>query len=60
VKGPVPAGKYVALVAAKDDLGNTERRTRHRNFRHFRLGARAVIAGWHGHQSDKVPPPGHK
>jgi hypothetical protein len=60
VKGPLPAGKYVALVAAKDDLGNTERRTRHRNFRHFRLGARAVIAGWHGHQSDKVPPPGHK
>jgi hypothetical protein len=55
VKGPLPPGKYVALVAAKDDLGNTERRSRHRNFRHFRLRGRAVVAGWNGRQSDKVP-----
>jgi hypothetical protein len=59
VRGPLPAGKYVALVAAKDDLGNTERRSAHRNFRHFRIRGRAVVAGWHGHQSGKVPPPGH-
>jgi hypothetical protein len=57
VKGPLPAGKYIALVAAKDDLGNTERRSRHRNFRHFRLRERAVVAGWHGRQSGKVPTP---
>jgi hypothetical protein len=57
VKGPLPAGKYTALVAAKDDLGNSERRTRHRNFRHFRLRARAVVAGWNGHQSGTVPKP---
>jgi hypothetical protein len=60
VKGPLPAGKYVAYVLAKDDLGNTERRSAHRNFRHFRIRGRAVIAGWHGRQSPKVPPPGHK
>ncbi|MFL5896609.1 MAG: hypothetical protein ACJ76Z_16040 [Thermoleophilaceae bacterium] len=60
VRGPLPSGRYVALVLAKDNLGNTERRSRHRNFRHFRLRGRAVIAGWHGHQNDKVPPPGHK
>jgi hypothetical protein len=60
VRGPLPTGKYVALVYAKDNLGNTERRSAHRNFRHFRIRGRAVIAGWHGHQSNKVPPPGHK
>ena len=60
VKGPLPAGKYLGLVKAKDDLGNTERQSRHRNFRHFRLRGKAVIAGWHGRQSNTVPPPGHK
>jgi hypothetical protein len=55
VNGPLPPGNYIALVAAKDDLGNSERRSRHRNFRHFRLRGRAVVAGWHGHQSGKVP-----
>ena len=59
IRGPLPSGRYVALVLSKDNLGNTERRSRHRNFRHFRLQGRAVIAGWHGHQSGKVPPPGH-
>jgi hypothetical protein len=59
VKGPLPRGKYVALVLSKDNLGNTERRSKHRNFRHFRLRSHAVVAGWHGHQSSKVPPPGH-
>jgi hypothetical protein len=57
VKGPLPPGKYVALVTAKDDLGNTERRSAHRNFRHFRLRSRAVLAGWNGRQPDKVPTP---
>jgi hypothetical protein len=60
VKGPLPAGKYIAYVLAKDDLGNTERKSAHRNFRHFRVVGRAVLAGWHGRQSPKVPPPGHK
>jgi hypothetical protein len=60
VKGPLPAGKYTAYVYAKDDLGNTERRSTHRNYRHFRIRGRAVIAGWNGRQSPKVPPPGHK
>jgi hypothetical protein len=60
VKGPLPTGKYVGLVLATDNLGNKERRTAHRNFRHFRIRGRAVIAGWHGKQSNKVPPPGHK
>jgi hypothetical protein len=60
VKGPLPSGKYIAYVLAKDDLGNTERRSEHRNFRHFRVAGRAVIAGWNGRQSPKVPPPGHK
>jgi hypothetical protein len=60
IKGPLPTGKYVAYVLAKDDLGNTERRAAHRNFRHNRNRGRAVIAGWHGRQSPKVPPPGHK
>jgi hypothetical protein len=55
VRGPLPPGNYTALVAAKDDLGNTERRTRHRNFRHFRLRAKAVLAGWHGRQPDTLP-----
>jgi hypothetical protein len=59
VRGPLPSGNYVAFVAAKDNMGNTERRTRHRNFRHFRVRGGAVIAGLHGRQSDKVPPPGH-
>jgi hypothetical protein len=60
IKGSLPSGKYIAYVLAKDDLGNTERRSAHRNFRHFRIRGRAVIAGWHGRQSPKVPPPGHK
>lgn len=59
VKGPLPAGKYVALVRASDNIGNSERQSLHRNFRHFRLSARAVQAGWHGRQSAKLPPPGH-
>jgi hypothetical protein len=59
VKGALPAGKYEARVTARDNLGNSERRSKHRNFRHFRLRGRAVIAGWNGHQSNKVPPPGH-
>jgi hypothetical protein len=54
VKGPLPAGKYVAYVTAKDDLGNTERRSAHRNFRHFRIRGKAVLAGWHGRQKDNV------
>jgi hypothetical protein len=54
VKGPLPAGKYVAYARAKDDLGNTERRTAHRNFRHFRLRGKAVLAGWHGKQKNTV------
>ena len=54
VKGPLPAGKYVAYVTAKDDLGNTERRSAHRNFRHFRIRGKAGLAGWHGRQKDKV------
>ena len=48
VKGPLPSGKYLALVTAKDNIGNPERRTRHRNFRHFRVTPRAVKAGWRG------------
>jgi hypothetical protein len=60
VKGPLPVGKYLALVKAKDDLGNTERQTAHRNFRHFRLTAKAAKSGWNGRQPNKVPPPGHK
>jgi hypothetical protein len=60
VRGPLPPGRYEAIVTAKDNLGNTERRTRHRNFRHFRLTPGAVIAGWNGRQPDKVPPPGHR
>ncbi|HEX6715382.1 MAG TPA: hypothetical protein VF066_18465, partial [Thermoleophilaceae bacterium] len=60
IKGPLPTGKYIAYVLAKDDLGNTERRSAHRNFRHFRIRGGAVLAGWHGRQSPKVPPPGHK
>jgi hypothetical protein len=59
VKGALPAGKYEAFVTAKDNLGNSERRSKHRNFRHFRIRGGAVIAGWNGHQSNKVPPPGH-
>jgi hypothetical protein len=59
-RGPLPSGKYIAYVVAKDDLGNTERRSAHRNFRHFRIRGKRVIAGWHGKQSNKVPPPGHK
>ncbi|MEA2497421.1 MAG: hypothetical protein QOJ29_5332, partial [Thermoleophilaceae bacterium] len=54
VKGPLPAGKYLALVRARDDLGNTERQSAHRNFRHFRLRGRAILAGWHGHQKNTV------
>ena len=42
IRGPLPPGLYVALVRAKDNLGNTERRSRHRNFKHFRLTARGV------------------
>jgi hypothetical protein len=60
VKGPLPAGKYLGLVRARDNLGNAERQSSHRNFRHFRIRGRAVIAGWHGRQSPRVPPPGHK
>lgn len=59
VRGPLPNGRYVALVQAWDNLGNRERRSAHRNFRHFRLRGRAVLAGWHGKQSNTVPPPGH-
>ncbi len=59
VKGPLPAGKYIGYVLARDDLGNSERQSAHRNFRHFRVRGKAVIAGWHGKQSNKVPPPGH-
>jgi len=60
IKGPLPTGKYLALVKAKDNIGNTERQTKHRNFRHFRVRGRAVVSGWHGRQPNKVPPPGHK
>ena len=60
IRGPLPSGKYIAYVLARDDLGNTERRSAHRNFRHFRIRGKAVVAGWHGRQSPKVPPPGHK
>ena len=55
VRGPLPSGRYLAVVVAKDNLGNTERRTLHRNFRHFRLRGKVVLAGWHGHQPNKVP-----
>lgn len=60
VRGPLPPGRYLGLVKATDNIGNRERVSRHRNFRHFRLKGRAVIAGWHGHQRESVPPPGHK
>ena len=55
MRGPVPAGKYLALVKSTDTLGNRERVTRHRNFRHFRLRPRSVAAGWHGRQPGAVP-----
>jgi hypothetical protein len=48
VKGPLPPGKYLAQVRATDNIGNLERQSRHRNFRHFRLTARAVKSGWNG------------
>jgi hypothetical protein len=60
VRGPLPAGKYLALVRARDNIGNSERQSAHRNFRHFRLTAKAAQSGWNGRQSNKVPPPGHK
>jgi hypothetical protein len=59
IRGPLPRGRYVAYVKSTDNLGNRERRTKHRNFRHFRLRPRSVAAGWHGKQPAKVPPPGH-
>jgi hypothetical protein len=55
VRGPVPPGRYVARVRSTDTLGNHERVTKHRNFRHFRLGVRGVAAGWHGSQPARVP-----
>lgn len=54
VRGPLPNGRYVAYVRGRDNLGNTERLTRHRNFRHFRLRSRAAISGWHGRQPNTV------
>jgi hypothetical protein len=55
IKGPLPPGRYLALVVAKDNLGNTERRSAHRNFRHFRKTASGRnIQGWHGRQPSKV------
>lgn len=55
IRGPLPPGRYLALVVAKDNLGNTERRSAHRNFRHFRITAKGKTAqGWHGRQPSKV------
>jgi hypothetical protein len=54
VRGPLPAGRYLALVVAKDNLGNTERRSAHRNFRHFRMTRSGTRSGWHGRQPNKV------
>jgi hypothetical protein len=54
IRGPLPTGRYEALVLAKDNLGNTERRTKHRNFRHFRITASGTASGWHGRQPGKV------
>ena len=54
VKGPLPRGKYLALVRARDNIGNAERQTAHRNFRHFRLTARAAKSGWNGRQPAAV------
>jgi hypothetical protein len=50
VKGPLPAGKYLALIRARDNIGNAERQSAHRNFRRFRLTPKAVKAGWRGRQ----------
>jgi hypothetical protein len=54
IKGPLPVGKYLAVVRSTDNIGNTERTTQHRNFRHFRLGAKAAKSGWNGKQPNTV------
>ena len=54
VKGPLPVGKYLAQVRARDNIGNAERQTAHRNFRHFRLTAKAAKSGWYGRQPNTV------
>lgn len=52
IRGTLPDGRYLAGVQAVDDLGNTERRSSHRNFRHFRIQGGLLKQGWHGTQPD--------
>jgi hypothetical protein len=50
--GPLPAGKYLAQVQAVDNLGNKERASSHRNFRHFRINGVQLRQGWSGNHPD--------
>jgi hypothetical protein len=52
LRGPLPDGRYRADVQAVDNLGNRERRSAHRNFRHFRIENGVLRQGWHGTQPD--------
>jgi hypothetical protein len=52
VRGPLPDGRYLAQVQAVDNLGNRERASSHRNFRHFRIEGGHLRQGWHGTQPD--------
>jgi hypothetical protein len=50
--GPLLAGKYLAQVQAVDNLGNKERASSHRNFRHFRITGVQLKQGWNGTHPD--------
>jgi hypothetical protein len=52
LRGPLPAGKYLAQVQAVDNLGNKERASSHRNFRHFRINGIKLRQGWNGNHPD--------
>lgn len=52
LRGPLPAGKYLAQVQAVDNLGNSERASSHRNFRHFRIEGTRLRQGWNGTHPD--------
>jgi hypothetical protein len=52
LKGPMPPGKYLADVQAVDNVGNKERPSRHRNFRHFRIDGFTLRQGWTGKHPD--------
>ncbi|MFL5840842.1 MAG: beta strand repeat-containing protein [Thermoleophilaceae bacterium] len=52
LRGPLVGGKYLAQVQAVDNLGNKERLSSHRNFRHFRVDSRQLKQGWNGNHPD--------